>query len=341
MADPVGETSQTPELGGIVLFVDDEPAILCALMRVFAPLTGIVPLIAPSGEGALEMLKKFPVDVIVTDQRMPGIAGNGLLAACRRLYPATARVLLTAFADRQTVSEAALDGAADLVFAKPWDEEALKSGVTSAIAKAARRRRTLQLQAWAGRDTDRLQNAAEELVASMEARDPESALHSLRVAEMTRLFDDDLGLAAADIYVAALLHDVGALVPQPDGDQQVTDGPGETALNGEDVNPHAVRGETLVLRLQGGTRIAPWVRHHHERYDGAGFPDALRGTAIPLGARALRVVDAADRLAMNGMKTIDVLQAIMQGAGTEFDPRIAKRFVMRTLELAAAGKACR
>jgi response regulator RpfG family c-di-GMP phosphodiesterase len=341
MADLGGETSYTPELGGIVLFIDDEPAVLCALLRVFAPITSIVPLIAPSGDAALAMLKKFPVDAIVTDQRMPGITGNGLLAACRHLYPSTARILLTAFADRQTVSEAAVDAAVDLVFAKPWDEEALKNGVVSAIAKAGRRRRTLQLQAWAGRDTDRLQNAAEELVALMEAHDPQTALHSLRAAEMTRLFDDDLGLGPADIYVAALLHDVGALPPQPDGEGQVDDGLPATSGDGESVNPHPVRGETMVLRLQGGTRIAPWIRHHHERYDGTGFPDALRGTVIPLGARVIRVVDAAERLAMDGMKSVDVLQAIMQGAGMEFDPRIAKRFVMRTLELAAAGKACR
>jgi polar amino acid transport system substrate-binding protein len=93
-----------------------------------------------------------------------------------------------------------------------------------------------------------------------------------------------------------------------------------------------------VLRLPGGPRIASWIRHHHERFDGSGFPDGQRGSSIPLGARVLRVADGYAEMAGTGATEAVCLQSIMQGAGTEFDPRIAKLFVMRILQLAAAGK---
>ena len=134
--DAGNQQSHVVDPGGTVLFVDDDPAILSALLRAFSPLPTVTPLIAPNGTAALEVLKRFPVDVIVTDQKMPGITGSGLLATCRRLYPTVARVLLTAYADRQTVSSAVTEGGADLVFCKPWDDEGLKNGILTELAKA-------------------------------------------------------------------------------------------------------------------------------------------------------------------------------------------------------------
>jgi len=313
---------------GTVLFVDDEPFVLSALLRVFARIPSVRPLIVPSGNAALDVLKRFPVDVIVTDQNMPGITGNGLLATCSRMYPTMARVLLTGHADRQTVSVAATDGAADFVFAKPWDDEVLTSGILSALAKAGKRRRSAQLQLWGGRATDRAQTTAEDLVTEMESRDPAVASHCWRVAEFTRLFGEEVGLSAIDLYVAALLHDIGKVMSEEK----------DALPQGEPGDSHPITGQTIVLRLTGGARIAPWIRNHHERFDGSGFPDALRAGAIPLGARVLRVVDAYDKLGLTGMKPDDALQSIMQNAGAEFDPRVANRFVMNALELAAAGR---
>jgi CheY-like chemotaxis protein len=79
----LSDPEYTADAGGIVLFVDDEPNILSTLMRTFVPVPTVKAIVAQSGESAMELLKKFPVDLIVTDHRMPGMTGNTLLATCR------------------------------------------------------------------------------------------------------------------------------------------------------------------------------------------------------------------------------------------------------------------
>ena len=268
------------DLGGTVLFVDDQPARQASLLRLFAAYPAVRPLTAPGGRAALGILKRFPVDVLVACQNTPGLSGNDLLSVCRRQYPEVEQVLLP----------------------QPWKQETLKKRVRTALANAGMAR----LQAWAGSAASRFPEAAE-LLARLQASDPPAVVHSWRVAEATRLFGEELGLNTADLYAAALLHEVGLR-------------------------------EKLVLRLPGGPRIASWIRHHHERFDGSGFPDGQRGSGIPLGARVLRVADGYAEMAGTGATEAVCLQSIMQGAGTEFDPRIAKLFVMRVLQLAAAGK---
>ena len=277
------------DLGGTVLFVDDQPARQASLLRLFAAYPAVRPLTAPGGRAALGILKRFPVDVLVACQNTPGLSGNDLLSVCRRQYPEVEQVLLP----------------------QPWKQETLKKRVRTALANASRQRRMARLQAWAGSAASRFPEAAE-LLARLQASDPPAVVHSWRVAEATRLFGEELGLNTADLYAAALLHDVGLKSPS--------------------------QGEKLVLRLPGGPRIASWIRHHHERFDGSGFPDGQRGSSIPLGARVLRVADGYAEMAGTGATEAVCLQSIMQGAGTEFDPRIAKLFVMRVLQLAAAGK---
>jgi response regulator RpfG family c-di-GMP phosphodiesterase len=315
--------------------VDDEPTIRSALFRAFRGLDQVKPLFASDGEAALDVLKRFPVDVIVTDQSMPGMTGNKLLTTCRRLYPHMARVLLTAFADRETVSFAATYGAVDFVFRKPWDDVELKACIIAAMEKAGIRRRAANLKAWLGGATEGLHHSAEELMAQFELTNPIASRHCWRTAELTRLFGDDLGLDAGDLYMAALLHDVGKSTDTSEirsaGDRTF-----EEQKSGGTGDQHPLSGESMVLRLQAGTRIASWIRHHHEHFDGSGYPDGLRGAAIPLGARALRIVDAYDNMTISGMKAEDIRQAMLQDGNAEFDPRLAKRFVTKLEELSAA-----
>lgn len=119
-----------------VLFVDDEPNVLDGLRRVLRPLRGEWDVwFAPGGPEALELLAARPTDVLVTDLRMPGMAGDELLAAARRLYPHTARFVLTGECKRESIQR--LAGLAHRVLTKPCDPEELKLALTGAHPRPA------------------------------------------------------------------------------------------------------------------------------------------------------------------------------------------------------------
>lgn len=172
-------------------------------------------------------------------------------------------------------------------------------------------------------------SAAETLVDALGAFDEDTREHSRRVARYGRQLAESLGLAdhrCDMIEIAGLLHDIGKL------------GVGETTIrkNGhltdgerERVRLHPVQGARILERLDNLAEITPLVRHHHERYDGEGYPQGLKGEQIPLGTRLLAVVDAYDSMTTDrpyqGACTKDeALQRLYSGAGNQFDPHLVE-----------------
>ena len=165
------------------------------------------------------------------------------------------------------------------------------------------------------------------LAVAVDVKDRYTYRHSERVAAYAAETAARLGLPIERIErlaVAATLHDVGKIAV-PDA---VLLKPGRlTAEEFELVTGHATAGERIVREV-GETEIATWIRHHHERWDGDGYPDGLAGAAIPLESRILAVADAFDamttdrsyRRALSALKGIEQLRA---HAGTQFDPRVA------------------
>ncbi len=117
-----------------LLLVDDEPNILTALRRLFRP-AGYQVLTAASGLEALELLATRPVDVIVSDQRMPGMSGVELLRRAKALYPHTIRMTLSGFTDLQSIIDAVNEGAVYKFLIKPWDDERLREHVAQAFSQ--------------------------------------------------------------------------------------------------------------------------------------------------------------------------------------------------------------
>ena len=142
---------------------------------------------------------------------------------------------------------------------------------------------------------DALDGRLRGFVTALEARVPGSAAHGRRVAEMGGLVADRLGFEpceVARVERAAEVHDVGKIIVSP----EILQKPGAlTACEFEEVQRHAVFGSRLVASLEDPVLTAI-VRHHHERLDGSGYPDRLRGEEIPLGARIIAVVDSYDAL---------------------------------------------
>ena len=171
------------------------------------------------------------------------------------------------------------------------------------------------------------------MVKAIEARDPYTSGHSQRVAELARALAKDIGLTfqqAEEVATAALLHDVGKIYEEF---APLLRKPGK--LSDEErllMQTHVERSAELVgtiSNLRG--RVQKYVRHHHERYDGAGYPDGLTGEEIPIGARLIMIADTTDAMTTdrpyrNALTFDDVVAELRRCSGGQFDPELVNAF---------------
>ena len=275
----------TSQLYGRVLVVDDLEGNITLVGRVLVP-DGFEVCATQRAEEVLESVRREQPDVILMDVRMPGISGFELCRALKanaatRLIPI---VLMTAVTDREDRMHAIEAGADDFV-AKPLNVEELK----------ARLRSLVRLK----RFTDDLESAEQVIVSlalTIEARDAYTEGHCQRLVQYGTALGAALGLAPDDLQAlqrGAYLHDVGK-IGIPDA---VLMKPGTlTAEEFAEMKKHPLIGARLCGELRSLARVRPIVRWHHERLDGSGYPDGLRGDAIPLLAQITGVVDVYDAL---------------------------------------------
>jgi putative two-component system response regulator len=182
------------------------------------------------------------------------------------------------------------------------------------------------------------------LAAAVEAKDPFTEAHTQRVADAARSIGVRLGLGSADLdalYRGGLIHDIGKigipdailLKPGPlDADEQMT------------IRAHPIIGETIVAPLRSAAPLLPIIRHHHEHFDGSGYPDRLAGQAIPLLARIVAVCDAFDALVNDrpyrSRKSLAEAMAVLRGGrGRQWDPQVVDLFLAEIPSSAALGAA--
>lgn len=183
-------------------------------------------------------------------------------------------------------------------------------------------------------------NVARALAAAADARDPGNFYHSRNVAALSVLLGEEIGLSTErvrEVEVAAMLHDVGkiALAEELLGTGQLS------ASRERAAREHAALGATLVesLAMPG---LPEWIRGHHERWDGGGYPDGLVGESIPLESRVIALADAYDVMT-NGKQSAAplskaaALQEIDHGMGTRFDPELAERFIEVVAQMRSLG----
>ena len=169
------------------------------------------------------------------------------------------------------------------------------------------------------------------LSAALEARDPYTFGHAERVARLSVEVGRELRLSQEDLEeleVAAILHDVGK-IGISDAILRKTER--YTARDFREMMKHPIIGARIVANVKALDRVASWIRHHHERMDGRGYPDGLRGEDIPLGARIISVVDAFDAMISarpyKPPRTVhEALQELERCAGTQFDPQVVAAF---------------
>lgn len=268
-----------------ILVVEDESAMRKMLQEHLGTL-GYRVLTAASAEAALEILDGSAPDLILTDVHMGAVSGIEL---CQRVksdprFQLTPVILLTAVSDLDA-RVAGLAAGADDFFAKPFDFLELRTRVAALL-----RVKALLDQ------LERAEGVITTLGLTIEARDPYTAGHCERLARYAAALGQALGVDEPTLKALRLggfLHDLGKIAV-PDG---ILLKPGPlSADERERMKIHPVAGADLVQGLKTLEGVRPILRHHHERWDGSGYPDGLKGEAIPLGARIMAVVDVYDAL---------------------------------------------
>jgi len=348
-----------------ILCVDDEVNILATLRRLLKR-RGYEVLTAESGAAGLQILQETPVHLVISDMRMPEMDGAAFLHTVRQQWPDTVRLLLTGFADIPSIINAINNGEIYRYITKPWDEAELLLTVRRALERIAleQDKRRLQLQVQQQNETLQLLNSAleskvlertEDLHTAnarlkknylnsikafsnlMDLRSGDLSGHSRMLANLARRTAANMQLPEGvqqEIFVAGLLHDIGkiglsdSVLARPVG-----------RLGRDDMllyQRHPGWGEVALMALDDMHGVAALIRAHHERFDGQGFPDGLKGAQLPLAAHILIVAEAyldmqAGNISEVRLNATEAAAMVARGRGTQFHPEVVDVFLQVAL----------
>jgi putative two-component system response regulator len=268
-----------------ILIADDHDSSLAGLEGLLS-LEGYQVVTAMDGEMALTEFRRVKPDLLLLDINMPKMCGTDVCQRIKsdpetRLVPVVLVTALTATEDRIK----GIDAGADDFVTKPVEREQLIARVRSLLRQKA--------------FTDELERAESVLFAlalSIEGKDSYTQGHCERLSEYSAQLGEHLGLPSAEIKAlrrAGIVHDIGK-VAVPDS---ILLKPGRLTRSEQlIVQRHPVVGERICAPLKSFQLVLPIIRHHHEKMNGSGYPDGLKGEEIPMTARVLSVVDVYDAL---------------------------------------------
>ena len=351
-----------------VLLVDDEESILNSLRRLLRGQPYDVKL-ATSGEQALAQMAEGPVDLVMSDARMPGMDGATLLAQINQHHPSTVRILLTGYADPSAIIKAVNDGQIHRYISKPWNDDELLMTLRQALDHQHSERERQRLELLARRQNAQLRLLNNDLEKRVAARTPElqqtadmldlayeelkhsyvtgtevfSMLANLRlppakqtnrqIIELVRCYCRVHALDEAisrDLAMAAALYNIGKL-SWPDS---MIVAPSDQLMHGDRdrYRDYPRQSEALLMTLEPMKDAARLILHHQEHWDGSGFPDRLKGEAIPFGARLLKLaVDFVELqrglILERQMNSDEALLYLHKYAGRLYDPALLEYFV--------------
>ena len=323
-----------------VLVVDDEEPIRNALKKFLAQQRFEV-YAAASGEEALQQLRRHRVALMLCDIRMPGTSGVDLVPQALEVEPDLAILMLTAVNDATSAALCMQRGAMDYL-TKPIELADLGRAVQRALKRREMLLENRHLNQWLKEEVttrsaelqrervklERISVATlEALVNALEAKDPYMRGHSARVADLSATIAAEVGMSdeqVEHVRVAGRLHDIGKI------------GTREAVLNKqgalspeefEHVKQHVVIGSQILAPLPHLEHIIAMVRSHHERWDGTGYPDGLRGEEIPLGGRVIATAEVYDALCTSRpyqekLTPEQTVERMADLAGTVLDPKV-------------------
>ncbi len=351
-----------------VLLVDDEESILNSLRRLLRGQPYDV-LLATGGAQALEIMAQQPIDLVMSDARMPNMDGATFLAHVHQLYPHTTRIMLTGYADPEAIIKAINEGQIHRYISKPWHDEELLLTLRQSLAYQHSERERLRLVQETDQQNEQLKRLNATLEKHVAARTAElqqtadmldlayeelkrsyvtgtevfSLLANLRlppakqtnrqIIELVRVYCNRHGVdegTGRDLTMAAALYNIGKLSWT---DSMMT-APADLLHHNdrERYRGYPKQSETLLMTLDPMKDAARLILHHQERWDGTGFPDRLKGEAIPFGSRLLKL--AVDFIELQRglilerqMNSDEALLYIRNYAGRLYDPGMVEDFI--------------
>ncbi len=332
MADFVGPVA--------VLVVDDEDPIRNALKK-FLTQQQFEVYTAASGDEALAQLKRHRIALMLCDIRMPGTSGVDLVPHALETEPDLAILMLSAVNDATSAALCMQRGAMDYL-TKPVELADLGRAVQRALKRREMQLENRQLSSWLKEEVttrtaelhrermrlERIYTATlEALVNALEAKDPYLRGHSARVADLSATIASQMTLSDEDveqIRVAGRLHDIGKIGTR----ESVMEKQGPLSPEEYDhVKQHVIIGSQILAPLHHLGSVINHVRSHHERWDGSGYPDGLKGEDIPVGARVIGAAEVYDALTtsrpyQDKLTPEQAVEHMAALSGTVLDPKV-------------------
>ena len=303
-----------------ILIVDDNPEFRKCLSDILRA-KGYAPIAAVKGKTALDKVKKEMPAVALIDLKLPDMDGLEVMREIKKRSPGTECIVLTGYASQASAIEAVNLGAYSYM-QKPYDVEQLVVTIRRAIEK----REAEEALKGGALET------VEALSSIVEANDPYTAGHSAGVTEIAMEIAQEMGLMDGQLdtlRIAGLLHDVGKVgIPS-----SVLNKPsGLTQAEWVMIQAHPIVSAQTAERVAAFRDAVPVIRHHHERWDGTGYPDGLKGGDIPLLARILAVADGfqamtSERPYRRARTEEEALAELERGAATQWDSAVVKVFL--------------
>lgn len=312
-----------------ILAVDDEQNNLALIQRTLRHDYNI--LLASNGEEALEIVRNYgdEISLIVSDQKMPIMEGTEFFKLITGKYPDIVKVLLTGHSNLDILVDAINECHLFQYIMKPFEPEQLCTIVETGIKRYERCTSKPQVL----KDLSELfYKTIKSIAFALDAKDKYTHGHSMRVTlyslALAKLLDLPDSLLE-EIETAGLLHDIGKIaIPE-----KILLKPGKlTAEEYDIIKTHPELGEKLVVSIEKLKLVSNWLKSHHERYDGTGYPDGLAGEHIPVSSRIIAIADTYDAMtssrAYREALSHDVaIEEIRRCSGSQFDPKLAELFI--------------
>jgi putative two-component system response regulator len=334
-----------------ILIVDDEEIITFSLSMQLSLCTNLNVLTSNDPVKALTLIRDNDVDLVISDYLMPNMNGIGFLTEAKKIREDIIMILLTGYADKENVIKAVNQVGVYYYIEKPWDNDNLLKVIYNGLEKASLIKqlkcKVVELQTSKNEvnklysilqkdyqyQVESIENVMVSLAYIIEAKDKYTIGHTQRVSEYAVRLAEKVGLEKERIEklrMAGLIHDIGKIgVPEV-----ILNKPGSlTVSEFELVKTHPIIGSNICKPLVNFNDLYDMVRHHHEKINGSGYPDGLKGDEISIEARILSVADVfdalySDRPYRSKLPLAKVIEILIEEANKEnLDSKLVNAFI--------------